>query len=394
MKRIAMIGLYTIPNMGDKILCETTSYITKMLRDDVEIKEIDACPRYKNDYHGIEYIKYRFARLMIILGGIVFKYENKSTLRYYYEYFMWWLRLNRYYHKQLRDVDAIMFAGGGFLKYRTQGLNYYVEQIIKIANKKNIPIMMNSVGIEGYDENDIRCQKLKYQINKECMKVITTRDDYEILKSHFLTNANILSSRVGDPALWIPECYGIQKQAASKTIGINVIRGNIYQDYGHRYSPMELKDFYLRFIQATMKRGYEWKLFSNGMKGDQKFGLELLAEMRLPAKDYLLPAPQKSEDLIQSIGSFSCILGARLHASITSYAMDVPAIGLVWNEKIRFFSNIIGKKENFFEADQLDVETMLNQMEIAMHESYDIQIRNNLKASTKRYIEVFLRQYV
>lgn len=394
MKRIAMIGLYTIPNMGDKILCETTSFLTKMLRDDVEIKEIDACPRYKKDYQGVEYIKYRFARLMIILGGIIFKYENKSALRYYYEYFMWWLRLNRYYHKQLRDVDAIIFAGGGFLKYRTQGLNYYVEQIIKIANKKHIPIMMNSVGIEGYDEYDIRCQKLKRQINRECMKVITTRDDYEILKRNFLTNTNIQSDRVGDPALWIPECYGIQRQHASKRIGINVIRGNIYQDYGYRYSPQELKDFYVRLIREAIKRGYEWRLFSNGMKSDQKFGVELITEMGLPAKEYLLPAPQTSEDLIQLVGSFSCILGARLHASITSYAMDVPAIGLIWNEKIRFFSNIIGKKDNFFEEDQLDVETMMNKMEIAMHESYDIEIRNSLKASTKRYLEVFLCQYV
>jgi len=394
MKQIAIIGLYTIPNMGDKILCETSRFLTKKLKEDYSIKEIDVCPRYKVDYQGFEYIKYRFARLLIVLGGIFFKYENKSFLRYQYEYFMWWIRLNRYYHKQLKDADAIIFAGGGFIKFRTQGLNYYVEQIVKIAKKKNIPVMMNGVGIEGYAEDDIRCQRLKGILNSECIKVITTRDDYDVLKNNYMTNSNTLIAHVGDPALWIPECYGIKKNPNATIIGINVIRGKIYKDYGNQYSYEELKSFYKDLIKTVEDRGHNWVLFSNGMKSDQAFGLELLKEMNLPSASYLMPAPETSEDLIGMIANFSCILGTRLHACITAYSIDVPVVGLIWNEKIRIFSDIIGKKENFFEENELNVDDVLDRMEQSIHESYDVSIRNNLKNLTKNYLEIFLKQLI
>lgn len=392
MKKIALIGLYTIPNMGDKILCETSSFLTRNLNESCSVKEVDVCPRYKQDYKGIEHIKYRIARLLIIIGSKLFQYENKSYFRYQYEYFMWWLRLNRYYHKQLKEVDAIIFAGGGFIKFRTQGLNYYVEQIIKIAQKNNIPVMMNGVGIEGYSEEDIRCQRLKKSINSDCVKVITTRDDYETLKKHYLINPNTISAHVGDPALWIPECYGLSKNPDSDVIGINVIRGKIYKDYGNKYSYDDLKTFYKDLINIAIERKHKWVLFSNGMKSDQAFGRELLIDMGLPINEYLLPAPKKSEDLISMIGNFSCILGTRLHACITAYSIDVPVVGLIWNEKIRIFSDIIGKKSNFFEEHELNVAEVMDRMEETMHESYDATIRDHLKNQTKSYLNEFLKQ--
>lgn len=392
MKRIAMIGLYTIPNMGDKILCETSAYLAKNLRDDIEILEIDVCPRYKVDYKGLEYVKYRLARLMIVLGGKFFKYENQSILRYNYEYFMWWIRLNRYYHRKLKSVDAIVFAGGGFLKFRTQGLNYYVEQIVKIAKKKNIPVMMNGVGIEGYSDDDIRCQKLKKIINSDCVKVITTRDDIDTLKQKYVCNEHIKCARVGDPALWIPECYGAHRQKSPDTVGVNVIRGMIYKDYGNHFSYGQLKQFYKDLLDELTGRGIKWTLFSNGMKSDQEFGVELLREMDLPLKDHLLPAPVESIDLINMVGDFSCILGTRLHACITAYALDVPVVGLIWNEKMRMFSDIIGKENNFFEEDQLEVKGIADCLARSIGETYDTSIRDRLKKSTKEYLDLFLSE--
>lgn len=47
--------------------------------------------------------------------------------------------------------------------------------------------MMNGVGIEGYSETDIRCQRLKKAINQDCFKVITTRDDIDTLKTTILS---------------------------------------------------------------------------------------------------------------------------------------------------------------------------------------------------------------
>ncbi|MCL2882209.1 MAG: polysaccharide pyruvyl transferase family protein [Coriobacteriia bacterium] len=394
MKRIALVGLYSIPNMGDRILCETSRYLLEQSSSGIEIIEVDVCPRYKQDYSGLDYLKYRVSRKLKTVAEKRFEYTNSSSFRYHYEYFMWWLRLNRYYRKILKNVDAIMFAGGGFLKFRTQGLNYYVEQIIKIAQKHRIPVMMNSVGIEGYSETDIRCQKLKRIINSECVKIITTRDDAKTLRGNYIVNPAVETARVGDPALWTPECYGVSKGEPTVELGINVIRGKVFTDYGNTCSYEELKEFYQRLIKAATQRNISWRLFSNGMKGDQAFGREILYEMHLPVAGNLLPAPKSSEGLLAMICSFGGIFGARLHACITAYSLDVPVVAFIWNEKIRMFADIIGKPGSFFEEREMDVEKVLDRFvtETAQHIPYEVKIREQLKMLTKSYVEKFLFQ--
>lgn len=394
MKKIAVIGLYSLLNMGDRILCETSQYLLKQIVPHVEIREVDVLPSSESEYQGLERLKFKISQKMRKYAKKKFTYTDSGKFRYRYEYFMWWLRVNSHYKRKLAGVDAILFSGGGFLKFRTQGLNYYVEQIIKIAQRKNIPVMMSGMGIEGYDEKDVRCQKLKRTINSDCMKVITTRDDIDILQNCYIENPNIKTARVGDPAFWCPECYGIQKSPQNTKIGINLIRGRIFRDYGNTYSYTELKEFYKELILSAERRGMDWVLFSNGMKSDQKFGKKLLKELEMSPEDKLLPAPESSEDLLNMIKDFKCIFGARLHACITAYALDVPAVGFIWNEKTRFFADITDKKENFFEEAEMDAERILDQMETAMEKEYDTSIRDRMKGLTKQYMEEFFKELV
>lgn len=395
-KKIAIIGLYSLPNMGDLILCEASQFLTreygKKFGKEFEIIPIDLCPRYASDYKGIEYIKYRISRKMKTIASKKFKYEDGSKSRYNYEYNMWALRLKRFYTKSLKSVDAIMFAGGGFLKFRTQGLNYYVEMVIDIAKKYNIPVMMNGVGIEGYDINDVRCQNLKKAINSDVVKVITTRDDIDTLRDKYIENPNIKTSRVGDPALWTPECYNVKRDENRTVFGINIIRGNVFKDYGNESSYNDLKVFYKDLITELESRNVEWILFSNGMKSDQRFGKKILKELGMDIEEKLLPAPKTSMELLDMVKSFKCIFGARLHACITAYSMDVPVVGFIWNEKTRMFAEIIGKKDNFFEENNLNIKDIVDCILQAADEEYDARIRNESKNLTVKFVNEFLAE--
>lgn len=390
MKKIAVVGLYAIKNAGDNILCEATQYLIRKIKPGTKIVEVDVNPR-ANSYTGLHRIPFFISKVLIKMSGYLFSYENASRFRYSYEYFMWWLKVNYRFKKQFKDVDAIVFAGGGFLKFRTQGLNYYVEQIVKIAAKNNIPVMMNGVGIEGYDEKDIRCQRLKKAINNDCMKVITTRDDVDILQNNYVTNKNIKTARVGDPALWVPECYAMKKKPHNNKIGVNIIRGRVYQAYGNTLSEMELLNFYKKLIEGIEERGWEWELFSNGMKADQVFGKRLLKALKCFSKNKLLDPPKDTIEFLNLIREYKCVFGARLHACITAYALDVPVVGLIWSEKLQMFSEIIGKPQNFFEEDHLHVEQVLDAMEKSFEEGYDVEIREDLRNLTKKYMEEFLK---
>ena len=391
MKKIAVVGLYAIKNAGDNILCEVTQYLLQQEDPSIKIVEVDVNPRAKS-YRGLEKIPFFISKVLIKISGYVFQYENSSKFRYIYEYFMWWLKINRKFKKQFKGVDAIVFAGGGFLKFRTQGLNYYVEQIVKIAEKNNIPIMMNGVGIEGYSETDIRCQRLKRAINKDCMKVITTRDDIDTLQNLYIENPNIKTASVGDPALWVPECYRVNRDKnPSPVIGINVIRGRVYQAYGNTLSEFQLMNFYKKLIAGVEDRGWEWVLFSNGMASDQKFGRQLLKGLGYTDFRKLLNPPANSLDFLNLIRSFRCVFGARLHACITSYALDVPVVGLIWSEKLRIFAEVIGKKNAFFEEEDLHIENILDAIATEMESGYDTEIRENLRVLTKQYLQTFLQ---
>ena len=390
MKKVAVIGLYAIKNAGDNILCEATQYLIKQKNPEVQIVEVDVNPRIKS-YQGLELIPFWISKVLIRISGSIFKYENSSKFRYYYEYFMWWLKINHKFKTQLKDVDAIVFAGGGFLKFRTQGLNYYVEQIMKIAKKNNIPVMMNGVGIEGYSETDIRCQRLKKAINQECFKVITTRDDIDTLKNNYITNPNTKIAHVGDPALWVPECYTMKRnENPSNVVGINVIRGRVYQAYGNTLSEFELLNFYKKLVQGVEDRGWDWVLFSNGMAADQKFGAMLLNALGCRDKKKILPTANNSVEFLEQIRSFKLVFGARLHACITSYALDVPVVGLIWSEKLRIFADVIGKKNSYFEEDELNIDNILDAMEREMNSEYDKSIRDDLRMKTKNYLEMFM----
>lgn len=394
MKKIAVIGLYSLLNMGDRILCETSQYLLKQIVPHVEIREVDVLPSSESEYQGLDRVKFKISKKMRKYAKKKFTYTDSGKFRYWFEYFTWWLRVNSHYKRKLAGVDAILFSGGGFLKFRTQGLNYYVEQIIKIAQKNHIPVMMSGMGIEGYDATDVRCQKLKQTINSDCVKVITTRDDIEVLQNCYIENPNIRTARVGDPAFWCPECYGIYKSPQNTKIGINLIRGKIFKDYGNTYSYTQLKEFYKELLLSAERRGMDWVLFSNGMKSDQRFGKKLLKELELSPEDKLLPAPESSEDLLNMIKDFKGIFGARLHACITAYALDVPAVGFIWNEKTRFFAEITDKQENFFEEAEMDAERILDQLEAAMKQEYDTSARDRMKGLTKQYMEEFFKELV
>lgn len=391
MKKIAMVGLYSIPNMGDQILCDVAKYMVSRYSEKIQLVDMDVCPRYPEDYKGLEYIKYRLSRKLKTIGEKKYRYEDNHPGRYRYERFMWRLRLKRYYRRMLRNVDAVIFCGGGFLKFRTQGLNYYVEMITEFADRFGIPVMMNGVGIEGFDESDIRCRKLKEHVNRDCVKVVTTRDDIDILENGYITNKDIVTARVGDPALWTPECYELKRKTDSNVFGINVIRGSVYRDYGNESGEERIMRFYKGLISELDRMGVQWKLFSNGMPEDQEMADVLKEELSLE-DDKIMPQPETPVDLLEQIIGFRGILGARLHACITAYSLDVPVTGLIWNEKQRIFAGMIDKNENFFGETELDPVKVTERLIRAADEEYDRSIRDDLREKTRSYLEGFLKE--
>lgn len=384
-KTIGVVGLTSNENIGDYLLVEATKYLIRDYNPDVAFVDIDIDPREPRVYRGNKKIHLKIFEALNRFEKPLLKLIPFKRFAYHYRYFYWWLKLNWHYQEKIDGIDALIFTGGGFIKFKTQGLNYLDELVLKVAKKRNIPVMFNAVGVEGYSDTDIRSQKLKKALNFDNVKMITTRDDIDTLKNKYLDKKDTVSARVGDPVFWLREMYAytkpISKSDAAK-IGINLINPNNFSNYGGSISRDSVVNFYKNLIIELKERKADFYLFSNGMDVDQRFGSLLVESMNL-RKDQLLPVPVTSAEFIDILSSFDVILSARMHAGISAYALDIPVVGLIWGEKLQFLTEITGLRDRYFNEDELD------HIKIA-----DMLIKNNMKLPDKKKREALRNQTI
>ncbi|MEY4397820.1 MAG: hypothetical protein RLZ53_396 [Actinomycetota bacterium] len=387
--KVAVLGLTSNKNIGDYLLVESTKYLLRNYSETLRIKDVDVDPRDLKDYQGLAFLGLKIHSAMRKAESAVFKLVKSPYLRYLYQYAYWYFRLNSHFKKTLTGVDAIIFSGGGFIKFRTQGLNYLDEQILKIARKRQIPVMMNAVGVEGYDENDVRCQNLKKALNFENVRVITTRDDVDTLAGHYVNRENLVTARVADPVLYLNAMLGNPTNKAKNVVGINLINPENFRSYGGRLDVNSVTNFYKNLIVELRKRGQAFELFSNGMAADMRFGEKLIEDLNLP-KELLLPAPTTSKEFIELLRRYRIILASRMHAGISASAIGIPVVGMIWGEKIEMFSKIANVRKYYFDESELDAKNMaelLSGGKVLPLREKDVQ---QLKESTKEYLFAFL----
>lgn len=261
-------------------------------------------------------------------------------------------------------ADLIIFAGGGIIKYKREDFYAYIAEIVECAQKRDIPVYFNAVGIEGYDETDEKCQLLKNALNSPCVKGISVRDDEKTLRHSYLTpNNNIWTKQVMDTAFFTKKVYRVSADKTSHVIGLGITRSRLFEDHG--MSQIN-KEFQLRFwkeiINLLEQKGYRWKLFVNGFKSDFDFAQEVLEYVGKgeEGEKYLVPRLAEGQELVETIASFQGIIAGRMHANIIAYSLGVPSIGLVWNDKLLYWGNLIGYPERFIENGNFQAEIIVN----------------------------------
>lgn len=388
-RRIGVVGLFSNENIGDYLLVESAKFLLKKHSPDISLHDVDVDPRDPAVFQGRRRMNLFVHVLMLRYRKTIFSVIRLRRFQYFYEYFMWWVKVNWYYREIIHSLDGLMIAGGGFIKFKTQGLNYLDELIIKIAQKRNIPVMFNAVGVEGYDPDDIRCRRLKRALNAGVVRVITTRDDLTTLRNSYVTNTNIVTDLVGDPVFWLQEAFSLGKRPEAVKVGINLINPNNYRDYGGEADYFKISNFYKNLIQDLNLLGVDFYLFSNGMGVDQRFGMRLITSMNLP-RYRLIKRPENSRELLTTMLEFKVILAARMHAGIVAYALDIPKVGLIWSEKIDFLANIIGERDAYFNEEELDHRKIVKLLTNSGSLKTDAAIKDALKQKTLSHIGAFL----
>lgn len=393
-RTIGVVGLLTNENVGDYLLVEATKHLLRRHDPDTLLVDIDVDPMDASVRSGMRRLNFRIAAIMKVFQRPVLSVVRSPRFAYAYHRLYWKTKLGWYFKERIKDVDAIVFAGGGFIKYKTQGLNYIDELILDAARRRDIPVMMNAVGVEGYSETDIRCQRLKKALNADNVKVITTRDDVDTLRDRYITNPAIHIQRVGDPVFWLGEMEMLERprRTGSPTrprIGVNLLNPANFSVYGGDLSPDAVVNFYRNLIAELKRLDADFLLFSNGMTVDQTFGQSLVDTMNL-RPDQLIHRPTTSAEFVDLVAGFDIILSARMHAGITAYALDVPVVGLIWGEKLQFLTRITGLRDRYFDEHELDPVHIAGLLARNDLPEPDYARRDELRERTRRQLVAFV----
>lgn len=386
--RIVILTLDNINNVGDELLGKTTEFIAKNACNNIDIIRCQFMPSFSDLKK-----KYPYTILSAPIKYLAIHLRKYETLAFYLWKICYYIKYKAYYDDLLSNADKIIVAIG-MLKFESQNFSYIYYMINKIAEKKNVQIMMSAMSIAKVNFKDRRCKQLVEAVNMNSVKIITTRDGVwgiNRLKEHYLHEGKTCDY-VGDPALWTVDMYNIKRNENSNVIGINLIRPSIYESYKEEnFSSDEVVALYKGIIIELEKRGYDWQLYDNGMGEDHKFGEFLIKTLNLPSTK-LSPRPKDSEEYVKMIANFKAVFGARLHACITAVSLGIPVAGLLWDNKLEFFSETMGIRHLFINASELNGKKVVDKIETAiiqnMNNELILEYKNRTLESIIRFLHI------
>lgn len=294
----------------------------------------------------------------------------------------------------VRNSDMVVFPGGGMIKYRVENLPVAMDRFVSRAEHYGIPVVFNAVGVEGFDLNDEGCRLLRDMLSSPCVKGITSRDYADFLNENYFSGED-RAYRVSDPAVWASEAYGVTKDTSSQVIGLGVARAGLFEDYGTSFSKEDLLRLWSGVIDRLEKRGFRWKLFTNGFAKDEEFLQELIRYIGRESQleELSVAKPETPQELVQNISKFKGIIACRMHANIIAYSMGIPCVGLVWNDKLKFFGESIGCEKQFVTYENLNSEYVADVFFEALEKDFDEKTLQRERHSAYRGIEEFLAPY-
>ena len=175
-KKIIILALENIQNVGDELLGVTTEWLVKSVSSlPVERRQftLSAKQAFKQ---GIMIGSCLFVCLRVI--SILSKKIKLFNMAFFFNKLAYHCKLNSYYDKIMQEAKYIIVALG-MLKYSTQNFSYVLDELTLAADKYNIPVLFNAQSIQKKNAKDPQYLSLVKICNRSCVKMITTRDGQE-----------------------------------------------------------------------------------------------------------------------------------------------------------------------------------------------------------------------
>jgi len=221
-----------------------------------------------------------------------------------------------------------------------------LNTISRLVREHSAPLVLLSCGV-GRQWTWIGRKMIEPAINRAAAISVRDLDSMSVLREMFPSVSGKLFV-APDPGLWAAETYNIRPE--SKTgmrIGLGITAPSVLR----RRSIDAAEQYSLAYWAALADRlntiGYDVTLFCNGAPKD--YEASRAVHMRSPSTT-LAKRPTSGKNLAQLINTFDLIVSHRLHANIVATSLDVKALGLGWDDKVRSYFNLINQPDAMFTA--------------------------------------------
>lgn len=242
----------------------------------------------------------------------------------------------------LSEADAIFFAGGGLLGLSYLDFFQYVDQITAVANRRGIPVVFSSTGLNNMGAKDGSVEAIAEVIKRSCVKAVSVRENLRLFQE-LVADLPFAVRQVADPAVWTKYVYGMTEVIPDGTLGINVVRGGLFAANQRRWGLTAEMEYLAGMCERAEAVGLDAQLYTNGSLDDNN-------TLRFFAREYAIPhdriiLPQTTREVVQAIASRSAVASIRMHSSIIAYSFGIPTVALEWNDKLPHFYEAIGHAE-------------------------------------------------
>lgn len=275
--------------------------------------------------------------------------------------------------KFIKNADLVIIGGAPMFNYTYQNFYERTAVTIELAEKYKTPIIFSAIGIETYDDDNKKCQYLKERLNRDIVRQITTRDDFDALQK-YIYNPKIRIKKVADPAVFsrnVFEPFCTSPSGKEKKIGLFVLRANGFKSNHIDFNYEQAANFWVDLTKKLKENGYKYELITSGHYSDEAFVDYLIREKGVAGSvcQFNMNTP---EAMVRKISSYDAVLSCRLHPSIISYALKVPSIGLVWNTKVPGFYKSMGSEDRVIYTDKIDLDEIVNKIGQVIEEGVEL----------------------
>ena len=385
MKKIVFIGLLYESNLGDPLSFDCTKYVIHQIDPNFEIEYLDFYGRSsigsnKKNSAGNKVIKSIYSFLKGVIGTRIQELAFQRR-RHHCE---------KYYDEHFKGASLIIIVATGTITYDVRlDCGPYYSLVAKYAEKYNIPVVVNSGGVENpYIASDRRCRRLSNALSSNAFKIVTTRDNLSELRK-YVKNPKTVIGKVADIGVWSSETFSIQKDKKSDLVGIGTISHKRFAEFKKGISHEQYNHTIINVITQLEEKGRHWKMFTNGLEADYANAVEICNSLGRKPEE-CIAVPHTPYELVKIISGFRGIITSRLHSCIIAYSLDIPYIALSWNNKLNYFSDAIGYPERTVGYDYFYAEQILERYAKAESDGYQERIRADYKKTDIEYINKYL----